>query len=55
MHDAFVNVIALADASQNKMKLEAMPRPISVEDSERVLRTIIEGAYEGKIDGILKL
>lgn len=46
---------AVADASQNKMKLGAMPRPISIEDSERVLRTIIEGAYEGKIDNILKL
>jgi alcohol dehydrogenase len=46
---------AVTDASQNRMKLEAMPRPIAVEDSEHILRTIIEGAYEGKIDDILKL
>jgi alcohol dehydrogenase class IV len=46
---------AVNDASQNKMKLEAMPRPIPLEDSTRVLRTIIEGAYNGSLDGILKL
>jgi alcohol dehydrogenase class IV len=46
---------AVADASQNKMKLEAMPRPVPVEKSEKVLRTIIEGAYEGRLDEILKL
>lgn len=46
---------AVADAAQNKMKLEAMPRPIPLERSKSVLRTIIEGAYEGKLDNILKL
>jgi alcohol dehydrogenase class IV len=46
---------AVADASQNKMKLEAMPRPVPAEKSEKVLRTIIEGAYEGRLDEILKL
>jgi alcohol dehydrogenase class IV len=46
---------AVADASQNKMKLEAMPRPVPVEKSEKILRTIIEGAYEGRLDEILKL
>ncbi len=46
---------AVADASQNKMKLAAMPRPVPVEKSEKVLRTIIQGAYEGRLDEILKL
>jgi len=46
---------AVADASQNKMKLEAMPRPVPAEKSEKVLRTIIEGAYEGRLEEILKL
>jgi alcohol dehydrogenase len=46
---------AVTDAAQNKMKLEAMPRPIPLENSETVIRTIIEGAYEGKLDNILKL
>ncbi len=46
---------AVSDAAQNKMKLEAMPRPVPLEKSESVLRTIIEGAYEGKLDEILKL
>jgi alcohol dehydrogenase len=46
---------AVSDAAQNKMKLEAMPRPIPLEMSESVLRIIIEGAYEGKLDEILKL
>jgi alcohol dehydrogenase class IV len=46
---------AVADASQNKMKLEAMPRPVPAEKSEKVSRTIIEGAYEGRLDEILKL
>ncbi|MBW2283805.1 MAG: iron-containing alcohol dehydrogenase [Deltaproteobacteria bacterium] len=46
---------AVNDASQNKMKLEAMPRPIPLEESARVLRTIIEGAYNGSLEEILKL
>ena len=46
---------AVSDASQNKMKLEAMPRPIPAEGSDAVLRTIIEGAYNGTIEEILKL
>lgn len=46
---------AVSDAAQNKMKLEAMPRPVPSETSESVLRIIIEGAYEGKLDEILKL
>jgi alcohol dehydrogenase len=46
---------AVSDAAQNKMKLDAMPRPVPLEKSETVLRTIIEGAYEGKLDEILKL
>ena len=46
---------AVNDAAQNKMKLEAMPRPISIEKGARVLRTIIEGAYTGSLEEILKL
>jgi len=46
---------AVNDASQNKMKLEAMPRPIAIEKSAQVLRTIIEGAYTGSLEEILKL
>ncbi len=46
---------AVNDASQNKMKLEAMPRPIPLEKSTQVLRTIIEGAYKGSLEEILKL
>ncbi|MBW2334570.1 MAG: iron-containing alcohol dehydrogenase [Deltaproteobacteria bacterium] len=46
---------AIGDASQNKMKLEAMPRPIPSDKSEEILRTIIIGAYNGTIDDILKL
>ena len=46
---------AINDASQNRMKLEASPRPVSPEKSAEVLRTIIEGAYEGSIEKILKL
>jgi alcohol dehydrogenase len=46
---------AVQDASQNRMKLEASPRPIPPEKSKEVLQTIIEGAYEGKIDKIMKL
>ncbi|MCF8143696.1 MAG: iron-containing alcohol dehydrogenase [Deltaproteobacteria bacterium] len=46
---------AVNDAAQNKMKLEAMPRPVPIENSARVLRTIIEGAYTGSLEEILKL
>jgi alcohol dehydrogenase len=46
---------AVRDASQNRMKLEASPRPVPPERSEEVLRTIIEGAYEGRIDKIVNL
>jgi alcohol dehydrogenase len=46
---------AVNDASQNKMKLEAMPRPVPAEKSHEVLRTIIEGAYHGSLEAILKL
>jgi alcohol dehydrogenase len=46
---------AVRDASQNKMKLEAMPRPIPQDKSNLILRTIIEGAYKGSLEDILKL
>jgi alcohol dehydrogenase class IV len=46
---------AVRDASQNRMKLEASPRPVPPERSEGVLRTIIEGAYEGTIEKIVNL
>jgi len=46
---------AVRDASQNRMKLDASPRPIPPERSNEVLRTIIEGAYQGKTDKIMKL
>jgi alcohol dehydrogenase class IV len=46
---------AIKDASQNRMKLEAMPRPIPAEKSEAVLRTIIEGAYHGTLEEIIRL
>jgi alcohol dehydrogenase class IV len=46
---------AVRDASQNRMKLEASPRPVPAEKSEEVLRTIIEGAYQGTIEKIVDL
>ena len=46
---------AVRDASQNRMKLEASPRPVPAEKSGEVLQTIIEGAYQGTIDKIVKL
>ncbi len=46
---------AVRDASQNRMKLEASPRPVPPEKSQEVLHTIIEGAFQGTIDKILKL
>ncbi len=46
---------AVRDASQNRMKLEASPRPVPPDRSEEILRTIIEGAYQGTIEKILRL
>lgn len=46
---------AVRDASQNRMKLEASPRPVSPERSEEVLHTIMEGAYQGTIEKIVNL
>jgi alcohol dehydrogenase class IV len=46
---------AVSDASQNRMKLEAMPRPVPPDRSAEVLRTIIQGAYDGRLDEIVKL
>ena len=46
---------AITDASQNRMKLEASPRPVTIEKSREVLQTIIEGAYEGTVDKIRRL
>jgi alcohol dehydrogenase len=46
---------AVRDASQNRMKLEASPRPVPPEKSEEVLHTIIEGAYQGTIEKIVHL
>ncbi|MEX2683816.1 MAG: iron-containing alcohol dehydrogenase family protein [Candidatus Sigynarchaeota archaeon] len=46
---------AIADAAQNQMKLDAMPRPVPAMRSKEVLRTIIEGAWTGDIEPILAL
>lgn len=46
---------AVRDASQNRMKLEASPRPVPQEKSKEVLYTIIEGAYQGTIENIVNL
>ncbi len=46
---------AVRDASQNRMKLDASPRPVPAEKCEEILRTIIEGAYQGRIEKILRL
>jgi alcohol dehydrogenase len=46
---------AVRDASQNRMKLDASPRPIPPEKGNEILRTIIEGAYEGTIEKIVNL
>ena len=46
---------AINEASQNRMKIEAMPWPISLERSDQVLRTITEGAYNGSVEEILSL
>lgn len=46
---------ATLEASQNRMKLEASPRIIPQEKSEEILQTIIECAYQGNFEKILKL
>ncbi|MBD3186888.1 iron-containing alcohol dehydrogenase, partial [Candidatus Bathyarchaeota archaeon] len=46
---------AIKDAAQNQMKLDNMPRPIPADKVDKVLETILEGAWEGKIDKILEL
>jgi len=46
---------AVTDASQNTMKLAAMPRPVALEKSDEILRTIITGAYNGTLEEILRL
>lgn len=46
---------AVKDASQNRMKLEASPRPVPPERSDEILRTIMEGAYHGTIEKIMNL
>jgi alcohol dehydrogenase class IV len=46
---------AIKDASQNQMKLDNMPRPIPAEESDKILKIILEGAWNGHIEKILKL
>lgn len=46
---------AVQDASQNRMKLKASPRPVPPEKSEEVLRTIIDCAYLGTVEKIMHL
>jgi alcohol dehydrogenase class IV len=46
---------AIRDVSQNRMKLEASPRPVPPDKSEEILHTIIEGAYQGSIEKIVHL
>jgi alcohol dehydrogenase class IV len=46
---------AIEDASQNQMKLDNMPRPIPAEEKDRILKIVLEGAWNGHIDKILKL
>jgi alcohol dehydrogenase class IV len=46
---------AIKDASQNQMKLDNMPRPIPAEKRDLALKTILEGAWNGHIDKILKI
>lgn len=46
---------AIKDASQNQMKLDNMPRPIPSEKRDHILKVILKGAWEGKIEEILKL
>lgn len=46
---------AVTDASQNTMKLAAMPRPVPLEKSDEILRTIITGAYNGTLEEIMRL
>ena len=46
---------AVKDASQNQMKLDNMPRPIPAERSDEILEEILDGAWNGKIEKIMKL
>lgn len=46
---------AVQEASQNKMKLEASPRIVPSEKGEEILQTIIESAYQGTYEKILKI
>ncbi len=46
---------AVEDGHNNPMKLSAMPRPVPVEKSRDILRTIIRGAYEGRLEDILAI
>ncbi len=46
---------AVDEGSQNRVKLDASPRPIPREKSKEILHTIIEGAYWGNIGKILDL
>ncbi|MBN2151143.1 MAG: iron-containing alcohol dehydrogenase [Candidatus Lokiarchaeota archaeon] len=46
---------AIADAAQNQMKLDAMPRPVPAARSKEILRAIIGGAWTGDVDAILAL
>ncbi|MHA1680508.1 MAG: iron-containing alcohol dehydrogenase [Promethearchaeota archaeon] len=46
---------AIKDASQNQMKLDSMPRPIPADNVTKILQTILDGAWNGTIDEILKL
>jgi alcohol dehydrogenase class IV len=46
---------AVEDGHNNPMKLAAMPRPIAVENSRDILRTIIRGAYDGRLEDIVTI
>ncbi len=46
---------AIKDASQNQMKLDNMPRPIPEGKRDEILKVILNGAWEGRIEDILKL
>ena len=46
---------AVSDASQNEMKLKAMPHPIPAERKDEILSAIIRSAYSGNLDDIAKL
>jgi alcohol dehydrogenase class IV len=53
-NDAYITK-AVADAAQNKMKLEAMPNPMSEADAPRLLDAILRGAYEGDLQRVADL